>query len=608
MLGNRSSQRAHRQRGRGLPVRLPSGILRTEMPEGSPAPKAKPSLEERVRVLCDTVEMWLGRSAAWLRAWLGGAATLRAVAVAIVPLALSPWLIAEARKELASPLFRDAVQCQYSAWCVLHGLKLYRDVGAPDGPLIHFLHALLQLFAGGHGDAAFRKADLWCHVLGSGAMGVAFAPRVAETRLGNLLVRGAWAALAASLWLGWYFSHGWANTVQRDSFFALFGYLGLVLVYTSADHTPKVARYTAGVGGWLCALLLFSRHSGLIYPVCAVFGLFLADDPLREMRTARIKAAALGAALGVGTIFLLLLAFGSVSGLWFWYFRYPFTFHAWLAKLSATYLFTEFYLHAGQAAFVVLVGVVAGVAVRLVPRRAMIFAFPPLLFLIAACVVGKGWPNHVQQTTIGAIVLALLVLSELWKRGALEPRWAPVHAGAAALALLFVGHDSLKTIHASTYLTQPMPAPIDGDIVDAKRVGDFLKRHTKPADRIFLYGHEAHVLLNAERGPAVPSYVNHSLNIQVFYERAPAAPGQGPNRRQWQAILKLQHDISADACARLKAAPPAAMVFLDNSLGLFLDARAEVKVICPEVEPMLATRYREVTVPDVTDYHVYLRR
>jgi hypothetical protein len=583
-------------------------MVRPGMPDDSSGGEDQVSLRRHAVVARARLEAWFRGSAASLRKRLGDSASWRAAAVAIVPLALSPSLIVEARKELASPLFRDAAQCQYSGWCILHGLKLYRDVGAPDGPLIHFLHAFLQIIAGNNTDAGCRRADLAFQIFCSGAMGVAFAPRVEGSRLGGLLTRAAWALLAAALWLAWYFAQGWDQTVQRDAYFGLLGYLGLVLVYTSANHRPKPARWTAGLGGWLCVLLLFSRHSGIIYPASAVLALVLADDPLREMRTARLRAAATGAIAALATVFVLLLAFGSVAGLWFWYFRFPFVFYAWLARQSPVYLFTEVYREAAQTGFLALAGVIVAVVVKLLPRRALGFAFAPLLFVVAAALVGKGWVNHVQQTTMAPVILGLLCLSELWKFEALAPRWTRLHAGAAALSLIVAGQVAINKIHSSWYLTAEVPQAPEPDIVDAEIVGDFLKRRTNPRDRIFLYGHEAHVLLNAERGPAVASYVNHSLNIELFYERAPAAPQQGPNRRQRRAITKLQHDIARDACSRLRSHPPGAMVFLDNSLGTFLDARAEVKALCPDVPKLLAARYHEVTVPKVSDYHVYLRR
>ncbi|HXU60917.1 MAG TPA: hypothetical protein VN962_04405, partial [Polyangia bacterium] len=192
-----------------------------------------------------------------------------AIAVAIVPLALWPWLLPQIRRELGSPLFRDATQCQYSGWCILHGLRIYKDVAAPDGPLIHFLHALMQAFAGSS-DRGCRAADLVLQLTGSGVMGASLAPAIAETRAGRVLSRIAWAALAMSLWMTWYLDQGWGQTVQRDTYFALFGYCGLVLVYTSAEFSPRAARITATAGGALCMLQIFGRHSGMAYPASAL--------------------------------------------------------------------------------------------------------------------------------------------------------------------------------------------------------------------------------------------------------------------------------------------------------------------------------------------------
>src|SRR6185312_13077276 len=136
----------------------------------------------------------------------------------------------------------------------------------------------------------------------------------------------------------------------------------------------------------------------------------------------------------------------------------------------------------------------------------------------------------------------------------------------------------------------------------------YLHTHTKPTDRVLLYGHEAHVLLNAARPPAVPAYCNMLLNVENWYQRQPPAPGEGPNPEQRADMLALEKNMAADACHRLTTAPPAAMVFLDNSLGIFLNARAEVFALCPPVEGMLKKDYEEVAVPGVADYHVYLRK
>jgi len=551
-----------------------------------------------------TVERLLLR----LRDKVGGWGTLRASVVAVIPLALLPWLLVELHKELASPLFRDAAQCQYSGWCLLHGFRLYRDVGAPDGPLIHFLHAFMQILAAGPSDRGCRWADLFIQLTGSGVMGAALAPRSAETPLGRALSRIAWAGLGAALWLTWYLDLGWGQTIQRDGYFALLGYCGLVLVYASADFSPRGATIAATAGGALCFVQVFGRHSGIAYPASALLTIWFSTDPVGEQRRVRLKAALLGALGALVAIFLLLLLFGSIRGLWFWYFKFPFTFHRWLAKQNAWFLLTQHYGEAAKVALVVLVGVIAAVAVRAVPLRAIGFAFLPMLMLLAACIEGKGWPNHVQQTTSAVVPIALLILSEIWGRRPSTETWGLGRRLVAALALMFITGNAIDTINGSGYLHMPVPQPVDSDIVAAKKVGDFLNTHTKPTDRVFMYGHESHVLINAARGPAVPYYCNMSLNIETFYERQPAAPGEGPNAKQRAAITDLQRHISADACQRLTSSPPGAMVFLDNSLGLFLNARAEVFAICPPVQQMLKTQYAEVSVPGGTDYHVYLRK
>jgi hypothetical protein len=299
---------------------------------------------------------------------VGGWPTVRALSVLVIPLALAPWLFAQVRKELLSPLFRDALMCQYTGWCLRHGMKLYRDVGAPDGPFIHFLHAGMQIFVG-NTDAGCRRADLFIHIVGSGLMGAVLAPRFAETRAALILQRLAWAATGIALWLAWYISLGWVQTVQRDAYYALFGYLGLVLIYASADFSPRGARAAAFLGGALTTLMVFTRHSGIIFPACGGLALLLADDPAHEQRAARVKAALAGAGAVVLLILVLLLLFGSLPGMRFWYFRYPFTFHRWLAKQNAFRLLTEGSPTYGMFAVVALVGVLAAAATRAAPLR-----------------------------------------------------------------------------------------------------------------------------------------------------------------------------------------------------------------------------------------------
>ena len=437
-----------------------------------------------------------------LQSHVGGWGTIRAAVVAIVPIALAPWLLRELHKELASPLFRDAAQCQYSGWCILHGIRLYKDVGAPDGPLIHFLHAFMQILSGTRSDRGCRWADLLIQVAGSGTMGAALAPRSAETAPGRVLTRLAWGALGVALWLTWYLSLGWGQTIQRDGYFALLGYCGLVLVYASADFSLRGAKLAAIVGGALCMVQVFGRHSGMAYPASALLMIWFSDDPAGERRGVRLRAAFAGAVGSIVATFLLLALVGSIRGLWFWYFKFPFTFHRWLAKQNAWFLLTEHYGEAVRIALIVLVGVSAAVATRVFPVRAIGFASLPMLLLIAACIEGKGWSNHVQQTTAAIVPMQLLVLSEIRGRRPAPVPWNLARSVAAVVVLVFIANKTDEAMQASNYMHLAMPQVVDPDIVEAKRVGDFLKANTKRTDTVFLYSHASHVLLNAERRPA----------------------------------------------------------------------------------------------------------
>jgi hypothetical protein len=548
-----------------------------------------------------------GAVLARLRERLGGAITLRAVSVVIVPIVLSPLLAHEMARQLGSPLWRDTAQSHYSGWCIAHGYKLYRDVGAPDGPFIHFLHAGIHLL-GGRTDHGCRVVDLFIQLIGSGLAGALLAPRFAATRTASVLQRLAWAALGSTLWMSWYLHQGWTQTVQRDPYFALFGYLGLVFIFASADFAPRAARVTAAIGGALCASMLFSRHTGIIYPACAALGLLLADDPEREQRRMRIKAALVGAVAAIVLMFVAMLLFASVTGFFFWYFRFAFTFHRWLLKQNAWDLFIDRYDWVIPISAITIVSVVAAIALRLFPRRGLQFAFPPMLFLIAACLAGKGWPNHVQQVTAMTVFLPLLALSQIWNTGADRPRWHRAQSLLAVAALMFVSEQLVDTLRRGEYFRMPKPQPVDADIAEAKAVGEYLHEHTRTGQPVLLYGHESHVLIDAQRPPATPYYVNMSFNIARFYEQQPADEKEAPNKDQLAALARLQADIKADACARIDSKPPAAMAFLKTSMGIFGNGVEEVIQLCPHVRELLKNRYKEVPVPSAPSYQVFLKK
>lgn len=529
------------------------------------------------------------------------AAWLRTACVVAVPVVLAPLVIHQTLIELASPLFRDATQNQYTGWCVAHGVKLYAGIGAPDGPFIHFVHALIQLFVGIK-DSACRRADLVLHVAGSGLMGALLAPRVGG-QPASAPRCALWALVGVSLWLSWYMSGGWWHTVHTDPYYALCGYVGLVLVYASGEMPKHKARLAAMLGGAFVTLVIFSRHSGIAFPGAAAVAILFVDDPEREMRGLRAKWALLGALIGAAVMVSAVVMLGSIPGFWFWYFRYPFGFYRWVGKQNGLGLIFGPFLEATILAVVLTAGLVAGIRAKMLPRRSIAFAVASVLFLIAACIVGKGWSNHVQQTTAATIPAALLLL------GKLSTLDGPVREArykvALGLAVVFVGYRIASMLVAGPSWAHQ--AEEQADIAPAIAVGEFVKAHTRPDDTMFFYGHELHAALYAERRPAVPYVANMMINTEGWYRSLPAAPGVGPNPEQRTVMKAIQAEIAADTCERLMTKPPAAMVFLDESLGQFHHGVAEVTELCPTLPGLLSDRYTEVPVPGADGYHVYLK-
>ncbi|HXN33610.1 MAG TPA: hypothetical protein VN894_17195, partial [Polyangiaceae bacterium] len=477
-----------------------------------------------------------------------------------------------------------------------HGIKLYRDVGAPDGPIIHYLHALMQLFAG-MSDHGCRVADIVFHFGGSCVMGAVLAPRFATSRRANVGQRFAWAVVASSMWFSWYLTSGWFNTVQRDAYYALIGYLGLVLVYASADFEGTLGQAVALGGGFLVGTQLFGRPFGIVYVAMAGLGL-AAADPGEPFRWERAKATAIGVVASAVAILGTLSIVGSLRGLVFWYFRFPLSAYQFIGRQSFFRLLTEEYAAAASIAIFVLVGVGGAVLVGALPRRTIGFAFTPLLFLAAASWAGKGWPQHVQQVTAGANVVLLVVLSRLWHHRSSLVEWSGPHAGAAVLVLLLAAYRCNALLQESPFARE---SPVPNDYAGAEAAGRWVRDHTDPTDSLFMFHHDAHVMITAERRPAIPYYVNSVLSIRTWLEHE---PGEKPTPSQRASFDKLQDDIANDACHRLLGSPPAAMVLVDRPPKYGPDAITDLGTLCPGFPALTAARYVR---NNIAGYPVYLR-
>jgi hypothetical protein len=518
---------------------------------------------------------------------------------------LLPWIGASFAHFVHHTLYFDPINYQYTAWCIRHGERLYDTVGVPDGPFITMLHAAVQTLVG-ESDAAFRRADLWIHTLGSMAMGVVLAPvaRPGHHRAKAVVERMVWALVAASLWLSYYLTFDWHWTVQREAYYSLFGCLGVALLYACQTYGARVARAAALVGGVLVGTQLLGKHTGVIFVGCGLVAV-AADHTERTDRRERITAALIGVAAGVLLMLGCIVIWGSLRGFLFWYFRFPAVYRNAMVGSDAMKLLLEGDDATRELAIYALVGGLTAVATNLLPRRAAGLAVMPAAFYAAMALQRKGYPYHLHPVDAGACLLALTILARLWRDRGADPRspWSKTHALVATVALAVVGVHAVSGLRAGPWLNPPSwDENTDGGMPclnypALRSVARFLHSHTKDGDRIFTYGAAPEILFKAERAEAVPEFDSYFFNI-----RRATTTALTPS--ETRALDKLQATVAADACPRLRQRP-AAMVFCDGaewSGGPGIDDASEV---CPEIRPMVRNEYHLVQTAGC--WHVYLR-
>lgn len=250
----------------------------------------------------------------------------------LVVVACLPWLaIAVKHWWRFKYLFKDVNVSQYVAWCLLHGQRLYKDMATPDGPLIFIIHALVQLVTK-TSERGFHRADLVIHVAFSFGVGALLAP----ARKGVLRVVAplVWGATNTTLWLTSVIHASWKISGQREYYYVLFGMGAVVLAYRAVTVESRRTRTAMLIAaGVLTSVEMFGKHTGVIYVALGALAVWPeATCPLRFRAT--LARYAVGVVGGCALMMAFLLAFGSIRGFYFWYFRYDLGVHRFLFAAS----------------------------------------------------------------------------------------------------------------------------------------------------------------------------------------------------------------------------------------------------------------------------------
>jgi hypothetical protein len=542
----------------------------------------------------------------------------RALRSLLPPLAVAlPGLYAvlmAAHRAAMTPLGRDQGIFQYVAFALTRGEVDYRDVRDVNGPLTHLVH-LAMLALGGADERRFRVLDLLASAVAFGAVGALLAGRAVSlqstvhgparlwTDRCGLPARAAWGLAAVVVLGGQYLGYLYWDLAQRESFFDWF------LLVSVAAQLAGQARGDArlvGMAGALSVIPWFGK------PTYAVFTLvqLAALSERAPARARRFAAFGAGGALGALSQLAFLFAYGDARA----YARIAFVDVPALYRFIWTRAPGEILAEHTREAWLAATGagvVLALVALRRMPWRAVAVALLPIAGLASVVAQGKGFPYHFHPVTAGIALQWLVLARWAWES---TRSWRDARLLAAPLvASLALGVGTALRLRAAPYAQSTWldaDPPRDARFYDAfpepdffpwdlRRAAAFLRENTRDDDRVQTFGMDPYVLFLARRLSATPYIYAYDLDVTTALAGAPDAA-------RASTIIAMRAEHEADLLAHLQARPPAAFVFLDRA-PLLADPRADDDFAdaCPTAAAWVRAHYAEAATFGAV--HVWLR-
>jgi hypothetical protein len=544
----------------------------------SPSPRRPPSLATAVPFIAPAL------------------VTLSSVALAIVAWARL------GQHFLRSPLARDPAQFQFVAWAVSRGAVDYRDLHDMNGPLSHAIHWFF-MHLGGLDDGRFRRLELFAFVATAGLAGH-WLPRLSSSRF---IRATASFALVAGFLSEYLRTHPW-NLSQRDAMALWFVLPATSLTATALgdDATPVRRRRALLVAGALVGA------AATIKPFFGLMGAPLLAGALAVLpQGARVRAGAhllLGGVLGTLPALVYTMVLGSVAD----YLREGFV-HGPLVYFGIDDRALSDIVRTAHAPYpwlrLAAVSTVVGLALMRIdwlPRRNLPVVLAPAFAVATMLVQHKGTAYHVYLAVGVTLLLWVQVLVTAVER--CPPRVLPalsVGAVGAGLALW-----SAKLLSTSALL---WPSSLeyerlaDGDLAalpngpalgtidyfprELRLAGDWLRSNTEADARVYVYGHDAAVLLYGRRRPAVATLANVAIDLGGML-LSPTREALRPARVR--ALEELRRRYVAGDLARLQRDGAAACVLIDRSPSMTeATALGDLRRHAPEIARWVEANFRE---------------
>jgi hypothetical protein len=434
---------------------------------------------------------------------------------------------------LIYPAGRDQGFFACIADMVRHGRVMYRDISNGIYPMTILLNLVAQVSLG-HNMAAIRVLDLlW--TMGTAVLLFAFARRV---------FRRLWLASAIAMMYSFlYFLGDFWNTAQVDGFLNLPVATAFCAAAFAADGHSGVVRGRLWwfLSGLMVAVALFFKPTvGLMLPAIALLALF-GRRSRASVDWSALAMVLAGALVGALVFMALITTSGALRD--FIELQFRGTLHyvrlgsaraglpTYLADMVGNYVLQP---NLGIGAFLAGVGLVLSVVIhtragrraRDSDRRAIRWSWVWLACGFASLAVqGKFFQYHYLPLLPGMAVFAVLALD-----AALTPVWphVPKQSGRALLVigvgilLVLCTAYPLRLRDAAQVATGQMPLRDywmsdhgmgDFRLSEQMVVSDWVRAHTRPNDRIVVWGSDPLIYFLTERGTISRFIANQSLTV-----------------------------------------------------------------------------------------------
>jgi len=556
----------------------------------------------------------LRRSAWKVAAYRAARAVMLPLIVALPPLF---WILDGTRRASLTTLGRDQGIFQYIAWAIQNGAVDYRDVRDVNGPLTHLVHMAFLAF-GGADEHRFRVLDLAVTGVTFAFVGACLPGLIRKAKV-PLVERAAWALASWVVLSGQHLMYLYWDLAQRETFFDWF-----VLTSLGIQLVARRRGAAFAVAGALSVLPWFGKPTFALFTFAQVLTL-LVDDGLGITRRRALAWFAAGGASGATAMLGFLVARGDVAAfLRIYLVDVPQMYRFMMPRTPAEILSLEWGGGTSAMAVATSLAVIGLVVDRQMPRRVLAIALFPVLGIVSVLAQGKGFPYHFHPVTVGLHLSWLLIVVWLWERFRFAergrfPRVLPYAVGAALAVKIAVAMGSSPHITDIWILGKADDAAAreghdylvyfrgtDWFPWELRQTAAYLREHTKPTDRVQIYGMDPYVLFLARRMSATPYIYAYDLDADAALDGSWMPAGLHPDMAEAARIHALRDAHEADFRTRLEKEPPAAFVFFDRSpLISYGNSWQDFELHCPETAAWVHEHYRETAA--FADDHVWMR-